>query len=244
MRNVIGQRRRKDLRVYRWYSLKYSHKPLGTTTELLLHGLVALIQQPIDCGHHSDNLFFGYLLAARHSIVRIVILCRCFNQLTLAEEQSSVLRTADTFPSRKRHQVKTHLSVVPKIRDRRHVSSSIIEARYTVLVRYGDPVFAADLTALRRIEEMSHHRLICESPVVLVQRFDFNHFGAARDQSLVVSVPMRLLNNYFILRTHDLLGNGSNFTPIGNSEAGSRSQRQSGGSAGCDERSFAFQLAS
>ena len=119
-----------------------------------------------------------------------------------------------------------------------------VPSALSMLVRYGDPVFAADLTALRRIEEMSHHRLICESPVVLVQRFDFNHFGAARDQSLVVSVPMRLLNNYFILRAHDFLGNGSNVTPIGNSEAGSRSQRQSGGSAGCDERSFAFQLAS
>src|SRR5207253_5519766 len=87
------------------------------------------------------------------------------------------LRSANTLSTGKSHQIKPHFRIVPEVGNRRHIGSSIVEARHPMLVGDADPIFPAYPATLGSIEELGHYCAFGERPFIFIERL---HIDEAR----------------------------------------------------------------
>src|SRR5262249_46343556 len=157
-----------DAGLYGWNTFDRALNDGSATDKLLLHALVALLQQPIDRRHHAYDLLFRHLHPASDCIaVRIVIQRGEFDQIFPSQEQPCVLRAANSFATGKTYKVETHSGVLPQVLNWRHIRGGVQVTRPSMFMRNGDPIFASDFATLRRIEEVRHHGAVAKSRAVI-----------------------------------------------------------------------------
>ncbi len=69
-----------------------------------------------------------------------------------------------------------------------------------MLMRYSNPVLAADSSFFGGVEEVGHHCFVRERLLVICHRLDFNEADAAVQQRVIIIVAMRFLNDDFVLQ--------------------------------------------
>src|SRR5262249_50255270 len=169
---------------------------------------VILRQEPVHGGDEADDFFLGDFHTPADGVrVRSVVHLSGGDEILAAEQKPGALRAAQTFATGECHEVKAHLRVIPKIRNRGNIRSSVIETRNIVLVGDANPVFAGDF-AFGGVKEGGHDGFIVERFFVLVESFDFNKLDAAVAQSVVIVVTVSFLDDYFVFEAVEIGGYG------------------------------------
>ena len=231
----------KHLGLHRRDALQLPGNPLRPLAVLGFHGGIVLAQKPIHRGNQADDFFLRHFHSATDGIrVRGIILFGGLDQIFSAQEQASTLRATQTFAARECHQIESHLRVIPQIRNRRNIRRRIIEARDPMLVGNAHPVFAADL-AFTGIKKVGHNGVIVESLFVLFKCFHLDKANATISQRMVVSITMRFLNDYFVLKGAHVGRNIENGRIVSPRYASSSANHKRGSSASGDESGLATQ---
>ena len=226
MWNVIRHRRNEYLSLHRRDALQRPGNALRPLAVIGFHGGVVLGQKPVHGRHQAHNFLFGdfHPAANRIRIWRIVF-SGGLDQVLPPQQQAGTLRAAQALASGKRHQVKSHLSVVPQVRNRGNVGGRVVETWNAVFVGHPHPVFAADVL-FSGIEEVRHHRALIEGLLVLLERFHFHEAHSAIADGVVIVIAMRLLHNDFILQAVHVGRNAENVRVVAGGNASGRAQRK------------------
>src|SRR5581483_10852737 len=195
VRNVVCNRRNKNLGFDGRQGFQTPGDPIGAPAELRLHGGIILTQEPIHRSHQTYNLLFRHFHSAADGVrVWRIVFSRGFDQVFSTQQQARTLRPAQTFAAGEGHQVESHLGVIPKIGDWGNIRRCIIETRHRVLVSHTYPIFPADLT-FTGIKKVGHDGLVRESLPILVESFNFHKANSRISDGMIVSIAMRLLDD-------------------------------------------------
>ncbi len=241
MRDMIRHRRNENLSLHRGNALEGVGNPLRALAVIGFHGGVVLGEEPVHGGHQADYFFFGDFHPAAHRIrVRRIVFSRGLDQVLSSQQQAGTLRTAQAFTSRKCDQVKSHLGVVPQVRNWGNIGSRVVETGHAVLVRHPHPVFAVDVL-LSGVEEVCHHRAVIEGLLVLLERFHFHKAHSAIADGVVIVIAMRLLHDDFIFQTIHVGRDAEDVRVVAGSNASGGPQRKRRRGPGRDQGAFAAQ---
>ena len=205
----------------------------GARVEVAPLGGVILGEIELQRGEHADHLFLVHLHAASDRVaVGRRVQARGGNQVFAADEQAGALRAAQPLAPGKGHQIEPHLRVLPQVLDRRDVGGGVVHRRYAVLPSQRGELFVLDPSLLVVVVVEQHHcGLRTDGALQILARLDLDELHAAVADRMVVTEPMRFLNDDFALHAGQVR-QVDNLLAIGPGQHGGRSQRQGGGGAG------------
>ena len=204
--------------------------------------LMVTIEEVLEGDEHSEDLFLVHLHAAADSVAAgRGVQSRRLDQIFPPQQQTCALRSTQTLATGERHQIKTHLCVLPKISHGWHVGGAVVETGDAMAFANVDKFLVPDLaTEVGGVDEQQHRRLRADRGHEFFPRLYIDDLHTAVAHGMHVTHVVGLLQDYLLFHTCQI-GQLFHLITVGAAQNPGGTQRQSGRRPRRNRRRFAAQ---
>ena len=242
MRDVVGDLGYEDLGLDAGYGCHAATDHFGARFELTLFRQVIFRQVELQRDQHTEHLFLVDLHSASDGVaVRGRVQAGRCDEILSTEQQAGTLRAAESLAAGERHEVETHLRVLPQVVDGRYVGGGVVQRRNAMFLSEPGELFVADPPFRVVVVVEEHHRgLVVDRALQVFSCLDFHEPHTAVADGMVVTEAMGFLNDRLALHVGEV-GEIDDLLPIRAGEDGCCSEGQGRGGPRRHHRGFTMQ---